>query len=395
LCVTLQYKITFSILREDDESLDPVIFAWSPRTNAYSPSGLMLLHHTSSGLSPLDIDHTAFVSPSEEIPIVVDRNCAKFDASIRCMQRGEYYKYYTLLPERYQKGLLPGHTYTLLWPGSKITAWDWGTVESHAGLALPTQPAKPLILSGGAHLTFTAFEEFPLWLARDAHLARYGFDATNGAEADWRSRRAQRPKTYSLILPSERKPNAPKFSITLDCAAILRRDEDLDITVTLTYSAPASARAVTFHTYLLSHPDAYQLQRLIDGEWEICNDGSDGSDGCCGFRIVDDPDVALNVGTSEHFTSLSPGESWTTSQRLRSEELADEGLRDGEALRYVFSGVVLDWWDWGSKEEHVGTVVMVPCWVGAAVVEPRENEGRGELVVPASGVVEVVVGGEV
>jgi hypothetical protein len=44
----------------------------------------------------------------------------------------------------------------------------------------------------------------------------------------------------------------------------------------------------------------------------------------------------------------------------------------------------MDWWDWGSMDEHRETVVKLPCWVAGEVTEPKDNGGRPRLVVPAS-----------
>ena len=67
---------------------------------------------------------------------------------------------------------------------------------------------------------------------------------------------------------------------------------------------------------------------------------------------------------------------------------------EGEILRYVFNGATLDWWDWGDKKQHEGTLVKVPCFISPRVVHPSDNGGREELVVPASNVVEFAFGGK-
>ena len=54
----------------------------------------------------------------------------------------------------------------------------------------------------------------------------------------------------------------------------------------------------------------------------------------------------------------------------------------------MIKGAVVDWWKWGTKEEHRGTVVKLPCWVSGDVVEPEDNGGRPRIVVPASNEVE-------
>lgn len=52
---------------------------------------------------------------------------------------------------------------------------------------------------------------------------------------------------------------------------------------------------------------------------------------------------------------------------------------------------VIDWWDWGMKEDHLRTTVTLPCWINSAVVEPKDNERRPAIVVPASNIVEFTI----
>ena len=104
---------------------------------------------------------------------------------------------------------------------------------------------------------------------------------------------------------------------------------------------------------------------------------------------MDNPDVAVNVGQDDHFASLQPGESWTTSQRLgyNWEELPNDA-KNGEIFRYIFTGGSMDWWNWGSKADHEETVVKLPCFLWGPVVEPKDNDGRPKLGVTTSNVVE-------
>jgi hypothetical protein len=105
---------------------------------------------------------------------------------------------------------------------------------------------------------------------------------------------------------------------------------------------------------------------------------------------MNDPDVLVKVGQSEHFVSLRPGESWTTSQHLRI--YAWYGVPydavDSETFRSVFCGGTLDWWDWGSKAEHEETVVRLPCFIIGSVTDPRDKNRRPALIVPMSNIVE-------
>lgn len=106
--------------------------------------------------------------------------------------------------------------------------------------------------------------------------------------------------------------------------------------------------------------------------------------------IVDEPDLEVSPGQHEDFVSLRPGESWTTLRRIQGESwtLLPDDAESGDEFRYRFNGITVDWWDWGSREEHANTVVKLPCWTAGRVVEPAHNDGRPILVVPASGILE-------
>ena len=125
-------------------------------------------------------------------------------------------------------------------------------------------------------------------------------------------------------------------------------------------------------------------------KWEECGD-----EGEMGYTIVDDPDVPVNVSTDENFTSLSPGESWSHQQMLKGQNWGMfpdlDDAKGGERFRYVFKGTHIDWWDWGTEEEHKNTVVNLPCWIAGSVVDPADNGGRPKLVVPGSDPVEFVM----
>jgi hypothetical protein len=156
----------------------------------------------------------------------------------------------------------------------------------------------------------------------------------------------------------------------------------------VTYEAEASAQFVTFHTNVFEDDNSYQIGRLLDGNWVNYDDDDSGCGS--GGRIMDDPDVLVTVGQSEHFVSLRPGESWTTSQHLGIEAWygVPYDVKDSETFRYVFCGGTLDWWDWGSKAEHAETVVKLPCFINGSVTDPRDNDRRPALIVPISNVIE-------
>lgn len=62
------------------------------------------------------------------------------------------------LPNTWAKLVEPGRIYTLLWTGKEIPYWDWGTPQQK----METKPNRsPIVIPGGAHLTFTVQEGRP------------------------------------------------------------------------------------------------------------------------------------------------------------------------------------------------------------------------------------------
>jgi hypothetical protein len=99
--------------------------------------------------------------------------------------------------------------------------------------------------------------------------------------------------------------------------------------------------------------------------------------------LMDYPDVPVTVGSSNDFIELKPGEMWPFSRRIHSgrRRYLPDDLSNGDRFRYVFVGGKVDWWDWGSKEEHLKTIVTVPPSISGLVQEPKDNDGRPELMV--------------
>jgi hypothetical protein len=155
-----------------------------------------------------------------------------------------------------------------------------------------------------------------------------------------------------------------------------------------------NARPVVFHNqaFITNNKlrEGIRLYRLhSEGKWERskCDDGFG-----TGFGIFDDPPIPVNIGDesdkyADRFASLHVGESWTTQCRVQDGEswtsLPDD-VKVGDKFKYVIKGAVVDWWNWGTKEEHRDTVVKLPCWVAGDVVEPKDNDRRPRLVVPES-----------
>ncbi|RHZ50441.1 hypothetical protein CDV55_103335 [Aspergillus turcosus] len=63
----------------------------------------------------------------------------------------------------------------------------------------------------------------------------------------------------------------------------------------------------------------------------------------------------------------------------------------GERLRYQFKGSTLDLWDWGTAEDHTQTIVTLPGSGVEPISNPKDNEDRPKVVIPASNIVEWTV----
>ena len=89
---------------------------------------------------------------------------------------------------------------------------------------------------------------------------------------------------------------------------------------------------------------------------------------------------------SDDFTSLNPGESWSTTESLneRPDIYLPRDSMPGDVFRYRVKRSEVDWWDWGTMEEHRETTVMLPCFIKAKVTDPKDNGRRPRLLVPAS-----------
>jgi len=100
------------------------------------------------------------------------------DKDVWELQPGQSAKKNVQLPEGFQKILVAGEKYSLLWPGGEITQWITGSVKEHVGQPLPDTAREhgghPLFLPGGAHTTFVAENEEEPWPERAEREAKVG-----------------------------------------------------------------------------------------------------------------------------------------------------------------------------------------------------------------------------
>ncbi|KAI2938212.1 hypothetical protein CBS63078_676 [Aspergillus niger] len=271
------------------------------------------------------------------------------------------------LPNTWAKLVEPGRIYTLLWTGKEIPYWDWGTPQQK----METKPNRsPIVIPGGAHLTFTVQEGRPPPIPS--------------------------PPTPPPIDPSERVPGAPVLSLELICSSTMHPSGNLEMSIKVTYHGP-SAVPITFHTWAFNPFDAFSVYRRISPEESTLGTEKEWKT-CIGDRSAhvfwDNPDRQLNVAENEEdrFTSLFPGESWSDSWSLPADgDCRPEDARPGEQLRYQFTGNTLDWWDWGTIEDHAQTIVTLPGSGIEPIKHPKDNDGRPKVVIPASNILEWTV----
>jgi hypothetical protein len=123
-----------------------------------------------------------------------------------------------------------------------------------------------------------------------------------------------------------------------------------------------------------SDNDDLEWERYHDDSWNLS------------YKLVDGPNIEVNVTDEELFLSLQPGESWTDEFTFDLSEL-HEDTAVGDSYRFLYWGGCVKWWIWGSREEHSNTTVKVPPWRGDAV-DPVDNEGKQKIVIPGSNTVE-------
>jgi hypothetical protein len=166
LCRTLPYYINFTIQRLQDAQEEPCIFQWSATTNGFSRACFVLLHRDAdNSLEKIDISKPSLFTPDfgEESSVTLD-GYNHHMMKLWEMKPGDIVNFQVSLSENYQKLLVPGEQYHLIWPGAEIDRWDWGTVEGHIWKELTAQSAgdrklPKLIIPACDGIVFTAKEE--------------------------------------------------------------------------------------------------------------------------------------------------------------------------------------------------------------------------------------------
>lgn len=159
----------------------------------------------------------------------------------------------------------------------------------------------------------------------------------------------------------------------IECPPTIPVNKSAYATVHVTYqpSPGDNSPPIIFHRWALFGGELY---RKRDGNWEFCESE------VRGFGIYDDPDVEVSPGQNERFISLQSGESWIREDYLE----IPSHTKVGDVFKYSFPDTKIDWWDVGTKQDHIDTRVKLPCWMGGFVVEPRDNGGRPTIMVPSA-----------
>ncbi|GAT28744.1 hypothetical protein RIB2604_02603890 [Aspergillus luchuensis] len=342
---------------------------WSPFIDPSNEEFVLLSHSPeSSKVERIGIEKNSRYSPllpsvhqfpNEPSSFYVEEAKKNWDRSTINVRTG--------VPDTWIKLLEPGRTYTILWTGKEIPYWDWGTPQQKMG----TDPKwPPILVPGGAHLTFTVQE------GRRPHIPS--------------------PPTPPPIDPSERVPGAPVLSLQLSCSPTGPLSERLNMSIKVTYHGPSSD-PITFHAWAFSPLGSFSVYRRVcpdqsspesEPKWKTCIIHQS-------LHVFwDNPDRQLNVAENEEgrFATLFPGESWSHSWSLDADgDCEPEDARPGQQLRYQFTGETLDWWDWGTMEDHAQTVVTLPGSGLEPIKHPKNNDNRPKVVIPASNIVEWIV----
>ncbi|KJK61819.1 hypothetical protein P875_00086737 [Aspergillus parasiticus SU-1] len=330
------------VLRRIDNDPRPCIFYWPPDIAAC----FVLFRYTSHGLERVEVAERRSEAP--DVLYVSEWRQYLFE-----LQPSGSSRYLESL-HSYRRTLRPGERYELLWPGAKTCIWDWGDIQDHLDMELKRREPC-LSIGGGSHISFTVEEG---------------------------ERTFPSPEPSPPGEPLSRVPGAPILSLSIECSPTFAKGQSKKATVHVIYHSsckgPEDSTPITFHIVNLLSGN---LQRRRGQGWEFFESEE------MPYQTYDDPDIEVTPGQHPNFISLQPGERWTRMDNL---ELPSD-TEVGEVFKYEFNDRVLDWWDWGTKEDHLQTTVKLPCWINSDVLEPKDNEGRPAIVVPASNVIEFTI----
>ncbi|RAH85752.1 hypothetical protein BO86DRAFT_415995 [Aspergillus japonicus CBS 114.51] len=263
--------------------------------------------------------------------------------------------YYDVFPERLLSHLQTGERYVLLWPGQRYTSWCLTDGASVYGYIPPAR--TDLVLPGGPFLSFTVEDD------RDRPMAPAPF---SGA-----------------------RESCPTLIARIDChpqGQVALRDDLVTATLHVTYerTGDGSGGPITFNTTGLSPKLWVWRDRWVNMEGFSCGWGSN--------TFCDDPDIQVSPGCDDSFACLHPDETWSNTVRyplITDIESSDGGEAEvGERIRCLFGGNEPVWWAWGTREDHLATMVTVPATGSWTVLGPKQNP---VVIVPAAAPVDLQI----
>ncbi|KAJ5308779.1 hypothetical protein N7508_004158 [Penicillium antarcticum] len=364
----LDYKpwdeICFVITRAaDDPQKQTCIIHWDPIEDGFNSGDILLLRHEAGQLRPVPSNQpcTKSIHPRQ---VSVSNKCFK---QLDPGDRVDWFK--PTIPST-SFGFANGQSWEIVWKGGQIPLWDWGTLAEHDGSQIvPKSPA--IILPSRPPQSFEFTDE----------------------ESDIEDETVLYPSSPIPLSPSARVIDAPVLSMsiagpeTLSMTDRVRGRIHYPVTITITYDpapGPPDDRPVIFHVCVFTSIDRYtggfKLYFKDSGEWIPYQVNPIFMHHAYRFSKPEPFNVGQNDG--DQFQALRPGESWSFTREVTD---FPKNAAPGHQFRYRFKGTSPEWWDWGNFQDHDSTIVWL---VEDRLSDPKDNDGRPAIVIPASNWVE-------
>ncbi|KAJ5098337.1 hypothetical protein N7532_005338 [Penicillium argentinense] len=367
------YRVEFTINRaKDDPERRPFIIHWDPIEDGFSQSALILRCRSAfqpeKGFEVLDIDTSELPTKS-----LHPREVSTKDPFFKQFEPGTSASWSVDLPSVYFDARRSMNGYHLIWVGGQIPLWDWGTLAEYSESRRRLAPKSPaIVLPNGAFQSFTVIDD----------------------ESDLEDDVGEWGSSPRPMSPSARVPDSPVLSMQIAGPETLSvKDRSLQgrlhypVTVMISYDAAPGPdndkKPIVFHASIFnimdSHYHGFRLYVKDNDEWRGHN-----VNGELLHHVYSSPPELVCVGQNKRneFQTLMPGESWSFTRTVSD---FPKNFAPGDRFRYGFNGAPLSWWDWGNFHDHNDTLVAAG---EINVARPIDNDGRPELVVPASNWVE-------
>jgi hypothetical protein len=386
--------IHFTIRRLPDSQKSPCIISWNDFSEIFYEGSLELYHETDQGSKKVDTG--PFKSPppdplediSDQIRITPQN---RGPLKLHEIKPGSSVTLRHILPESYHRCLISGQKYNLRWSGRYIKHWTWARLYYGNKISFRNQDHLHLPPTEG--FAFSVVDENKQWPDRKSVEERFGFNIANTHEWIWRrEQEALQSRTDNIKTEDNfecrqdqeegpKDPALPTFSATLEASPTFSVDKPFKVALHIKYEETfPKLDPVTFHLDRFhSHFDLLQRESKQGLDmWERCP-----TENTTGFMIVDDPDVRVNVAQHESFASLKQGETVTEDYNLHhpSGGHFPSDMVAGDYFRIRWTGTTLDWWDWGTSEDHRDTEALLPCFISAAVIDCNKGMGNKKVAI--------------